>query len=590
MRQSTPFPVLGFAAFSGTGKTTLLEALLPKLLQKGVRVAMIKHAHHNFDIDTPGKDSFRLRKAGANPMLISSNFRNAMMTETHNAPPSFYQLLERIHSDSVDLLLVEGFKDETFPKIELNRKTLKKPWLFKDDPNIIALACDSHPDTDLPLLDINDISGICAFIFQWIQKSAPVKTPKASCDTFSKDILSVKDGLKIILEHIKPQSQTLNLPLEKLSHHVLSEPVISAVNVPSTTNSAMDGYAILSEDLTQERFKLVGEIHAGHEYALALKKGECVKIMTGAPLPKNADTVVMKEQAKTEKDTVFFDLIKYPITQGQNVREAGEDIQKGKLVFPVGTRICAAKLGMIASLGMASASVFSPIKVALFSTGDELQSPGSPPKANCIYDANRQTLRAMLTKLGCEILDFGIIKDQKTALEEVLHQAKKEADIIISSGGVSVGEADHIKTVLEKQGKIHFWRLNMRPGRPLVFGAFETCPFFGLPGNPVAVMVTFLEFVEPALRQMQGERFWKPERFTALAQDTLYSKEGRTEYIRGIYTINNKAQIEVQAIGAQGSGILSSMSEANCLIEMSPETLKINKNDALCIIPLNTRI
>ena len=590
MRQSTPLPVLGFAAFSGTGKTTLLEALLPKLLQKGVRVAMIKHAHHNFDIDTPGKDSFRLRKAGANPMLISSNFRNAMMTETHDEPPSFYQLLERISPDSVDLILVEGFKDETFPKIELNRNTLKKPWLFEDDPNIIALACDSVPKTDLPLLDINDISGICAFIFQWIQKSPPLKKYNASCDAFSKDILSVKEGLKIILEHIKPQSQTLNLPLEKLSHHVLSEPLISAVNVPSTTNSAMDGYAILSQDLTQERFKLVGEIHAGHEYALALKKGECVKIMTGAPLPKNADTVVMKEQAQTEKESVFFNLTKYPITKGQNVREAGEDIQKGSLVFPVGTRICAAKLGMIASLGMASASVFSPIKVALFSTGDEVQNPGTPPKENCIYDANRQTLRAMLTKLGCEILDFGIIKDQKTALEEVLHQAKKEADIIISSGGVSVGEADHIKTVLEKQGKIHFWRLNMRPGRPLVFGSFETCPFFGLPGNPVAVMVTFLEFVEPALRQMQGEHLWKPQRLTALAQETLYSKKGRTEYIRGIYSINHKAQIEVQTIGAQGSGILSSMNEANCLIEISPETLKINKNDALCIIPLNTRL
>lgn len=596
-------PVLGFAAFSGTGKTTLLEMLIPSLIQQGVRVAMIKHAHHDFDVDKPGKDSFRLRKAGATQMLISSRYRNALMTETLDKGACLDALLARIDPDKADLILVEGFKDEPIPKIELNRKELGKPWLHENDPHILAIACDSAPNTSLPLLDINDISAITAFIFEWIEREKYPNKKSATCDAFSSNMLSVKQAQENIQHTIKTKQKTSMISLDDLYNRVLGEPVIAPVNVPSTTNSAMDGYAIRSQDISlegeEEAFFLAGEVFAGHQYDKPLEKGQCVRIMTGAPIPEKADTVIMKEQAKAKNDLVYFDLKKGTFSPGQNVRQAGEDIQKSHVVFEKGTRVSSPVLGMIASLGFERVPVFSPLKVALFSTGDEVQAPGSALKDNCIFDSNSYTLRSMLKKLGCKVIDFGIVKDSQKALEDVLIQATAQADMVICSGGVSVGDADHIKTVLNARGEMHFWRVNMRPGRPLAFGTLfkdnantplTNCPFFGLPGNPVAVMVTFLAFVEPAIRQMQGETSWAPLRFKAIAKETIRSRKGRTEYTRGIYNMDETGQLSVRSTGTQGSGILSSMAKANCLIEISPDIENAEKGSLVSVIPLTSRL
>lgn len=581
-------PVLGFAAFSGTGKTTLLEMLIPQLMERGIRIAIIKHAHHDFDIDKPGKDSYRLRKAGATQLLICSRLRNALMTETPNDESTFTQLINRIDHHQADLLLVEGFKHEAIPKIELHRQALAKPWQYPQDANIIAIACDSSPKTNLPLLDINDVSAIAAYIIEWMKQQHTKQHTR--CDNPSNSMLSVAQAQQIITDSLLPPRAITTLSLDDLYGRVFAQPIIAPINVPSSTNSAMDGYAIRSADIAMTSFTLVGEILAGDNYHKPLNKGQCLRIMTGAPIPVGADTVVMKEQARLQHDTVCFDLLNNEILAGQNVRQAGEDLQKGHIVFNAGTRIGSPELGLLASLGFNSATVFSQIKVALFSTGNEIQAPGTPPKENCIYDANRYTLRAMLQKLGCLVIEFGINDDNENTVKTTLTHAMEQADIIISSGGVSVGDADYIKSVLAELGEIHFWRVNMRPGRPLVFGTLQHSPFFGLPGNPVAAMITFLEFVEPAIRQMQGDRFWQPQRFTAITTQDIRSRIGRTEYSRGIYSISANGQLEVRSTGSQGSGILRSMSEANCLIQIPPESDSANTGDRVRIIPLASRL
>lgn len=245
---------------------------------------------------------------------------------------------------------------------------------------------------------------------------------------------------------------------------------------------------------------------------------------------------------------------------------------------------------MIASLGFGEANVFRKLKVAVFSTGDEVQAPGTEQKANSIYDSNRFTIMGMLEKLGCEILDFGILEDNEQLMIEALENASAQADVVMTSGGVSVGDADYIKLALDKLGQIDFWRINMRPGRPLAFGQINNKPFFGLPGNPVAVMVSFINFVEPALRKMQGEQGWKPLKVNAIATENLRSRQGRTEFSRGIYELDNTGRLTVRTTGKQGSGILRSMSEANCLIEISPAIDTVKAGESVTIIPLQGRI
>ncbi|QXO18715.1 bifunctional molybdopterin-guanine dinucleotide biosynthesis adaptor protein MobB/molybdopterin molybdotransferase MoeA [Vibrio ostreae] len=585
-------PLLGFAAYSGTGKTTLLEALLPKLTAAGLRVGVLKHAHHHFDVDKPGKDSYRLRKAGASQMLIASRNRHALMTETPDAEAEFDYLLTRFDHQQLDLILVEGCKNIAFPKIELRRAAVGKPWLYPNDSNIIAVAADEKIESELPQLNINDLQAISQFVLDYAHEfhaaSKPASSQPASCDTLSPAFLSVTEGVEKILSAVHPISDTEMLAVEASYGRVLSDAIESPINVPAYRNSAMDGYAIRSEDVGLEQFEVMCEVLAGHGYPQPLQAGQAVKIMTGAPVPAGADTVIMREQAKQDGQFVAFaDAV---IKAGQNVRQAGEDLAQGQSVFLPGQRIQSAEMGMIASLGMTTVPVYRRLKVALFSTGDEVQAPGTETNGHSIYDSNRYTLMGLLQQLNCEVIDFGIIEDDEILMMDTLVQAAQSADIIMTSGGVSVGDADFIKSALEKLGRIDFWRINMRPGRPLAFGEVDNTPFFGLPGNPVAVMVSFINFVEPAVRKMQGEHDWQPLKVQALASEDLRSRQGRTEFSRGIYHVNHQGQLVVQTTGKQGSGILRSMSEANCLIEIGPAIDTVKVGESVTIIPLQGRI
>ncbi len=602
-------PLLGFAAFSGTGKTTLLEAILPKLVARGIRVAVIKHAHHDFDIDQPGKDSYRLRKAGASQMLISSRCRRALVTETPDEEATLPHLIAQLDQTQLDLILVEGFKQLNFPKIELHRTEVGKPWLHPTDNNIIAIAANvSAPaplaeNTPLPQLDINNLEQITEFVISFIQGEVSTVKPEQpqglQCgDLTPQGMLSVAEGRDRILSHIVPLAQSRTVDLKAALGQIVAHDVLSPVNVPQHTNSAMDGYAIRGDDLECECYDVVDHVMAGHSYNRPLEKGQAVRIMTGAAVPECANTVVMREQAEqtdstvenTIKSTVRFDLTMASIHRGQNVRQAGEDLALGQIAVAAGSKITAPELGMIASLGINQVTVKKPVRVAIFSTGDEVQHPGEAQKNNCIYDSNRYTLHAMLMQAGCEVIDLGIIEDSEAALEATLQQGSEQADLILSSGGVSVGDADYIKTVLAKLGKINFWRINMRPGRPLAFGHINETPFFGLPGNPVAVMVVFLQFVEPTIRKLQGMTDWQPQILNAVATERFRSRPNRTEYTRGIFSFDANGRLTVKSTGQQGSGILRSMSEANCLVEVLPEQANAEIGDSVRVIPLQGRV
>ncbi|PKH58197.1 bifunctional molybdopterin-guanine dinucleotide biosynthesis protein MobB/molybdopterin molybdotransferase MoeA [Shewanella sp. Choline-02u-19] len=586
-----PIPVLGFCAYSGTGKTTLLKQLIPELNRRGIRLAVIKHAHHNFDVDIPGKDSFEMRKAGAKQMLVASHIRWALMTEdARESDPELPYLLKQIETDSVDIVLVEGFKKLELPKIELHRAAHGKPFIHTHDENILAVACcdDTKLPSELQRLDINNVAQIADYVSDYIAawKPCPIDLPMApscGCELDNSTTLSVRQGIDKILSYVKPISTTESVDLDELENRILATDAISPVNVPQHTNSAMDGYAFkLGEE--NQAYTMMGEVMAGHAYAGTIQAGEAVRIMTGAPVPAGADTIQLRELANEQDGKVEFE---GAMALGQHVRQAGEDIAQGEAALAANTRLHAAEQGLLASLGFGELPVFKRPTIAVFSTGDEVCQPGEPLKPNCIFDSNRYTIKSMAKKLGCEVIDLGIIQDCEAALAEALTSAAKQADIVISSGGVSVGDADYIKTVLEEVGQINFWRINMRPGRPLAFGQIDNSLFFGLPGNPVAVMVSFLQFVQPAIRKLAGEQNWTPTMVPAITEKPLRSRVGRTEFMRGIYHLAADGKLHVTTTGAQGSGMLSSMVKGNCLIVIGEKDDQLNPGDTVYIQPFS---
>ena len=389
----------------------------------------------------------------------------------------------------------------------------------------------------------------------------------ASCqDDYDPASLPAGVALQKILGALTPLADTERVNLRKALNCVLAEDIVSAINVPSGTNSAMDGYALSSADIPAQgarELRLAGSAFAGRPYRGNLSPGECVRIMTGAILPAGADTVVMQEQVELAGDMIRIDST---TEAGANVRQAGEDIAAGDKVLVRGHRLTPADIGLIASLGIGEVAVTRRLRVAFFSTGDELRSVGETLTDGEIYDSNRYTLYGMLARLGTGIIDMGVIRDDREALENGFREAEARADVLITSGGVSVGEADYVKEILENVGTINFWKVAMKPGRPLAFGRIGETWFFGLPGNPVSVMVTFYQFVQPALRYLMGEPWNDQTTFRVPCRSRLRKRPGRVEYQRGLLERDATGQLVVTKTGAQGSGILRSMAQANCFI------------------------
>jgi len=408
-----------------------------------------------------------------------------------------------------------------------------------------------------------------------------------SClDDYDPDSLTVDRARAILLDMLEPVGGSERVFVRQALGRVLAEDVISPVDVPAHDNSAMDGWAVRSADLAAEgetRLKNIGTAFAGRAFEGTVGQGAAVRIMTGAVLPVGADCVVIQEVARTEGDSVIV-----PPGQRaeQNIRRAGEDLRAGKPALPAGKLLRPAELGIIASLGIAEVAVRRRVRVALFSTGDELCSLGTPLYPGAVYDSNRYTLYGMLTRLGCEVIDMGVVKDSPEALEAALREAAGCADAIVTSGGVSVGEADFTKQIMEKLGQVAFWKIAMKPGRPMAFGRIEPdgadgpgAWLFGLPGNPVAVMVTFYQFARPALLKLMGlDPVPEFPSFPARCVEAMKKGKGRTEFQRGVLFQEN-GEWCVRPTGHQGSGVLSSMARADCFIVLEHERGKVEAGE-----------
>jgi len=406
-------------------------------------------------------------------------------------------------------------------------------------------------------------------------------------DDFDPASMNAEQALQLILNQVESLIEIEIMPIREALNRTLAENISSSINVPGHTNSAMDGYAIQATDIpkdSQSSLKNIGTAWAGRPYMSMVNSGECVRIMTGAAMPEGTDTVVMQEHIEKNGDNILI----YSTHQaGQNVRQAGEDIPIDGQVLCKGQALTPADIGLLASVGISEVSVVKRLRVAFFSTGDELRPVGSKLEVGQIYDSNRYTLHGMLTRLGVEIIDLGVIKDKREAVEQAFIDAADKADVIISSGGVSVGDADFVKETLEKIGEVNFWKVAMKPGRPLAFGKIKNAWFFGLPGNPVSVMVTFYMFVQPALKKLTGRNYQPPLMINASCQTALRKRPGRIEYQRGVLTQrkDDPTQYDVIKTGAQGSGILRSMSDANCFIILAMESEGVNEGDSVQVLP-----
>ncbi len=404
----------------------------------------------------------------------------------------------------------------------------------------------------------------------------------AAMEDYDPNSMPVEQARQLIKQYLSPVNEQQTINVQDAYHRTLAEDVLSPLNVPPHDYSSMDGYAVRHADLSgsSNRLKKVGTAFAGNAYIGKVEAGECVRIMTGAMIPDGCDSVVMQEHVTADGDDIE---IASGHKRGQNIRLVGEDITKDGLVLPRGQRVGAAEMGLLASLGLAEVNVYRKLKIAIFSTGDELVQPGSSLASGQIYDSNRYTLTGLITELGADMLDLGNIRDDKESIRAALLKASSEADVVITSGGASVGEADYIKALLDEIGEVVFWKLAMKPGRPMAYGKIGKAHFFGLPGNPVAVMVTFLQFVRNALWELMGQHPKPAFTFQAICGSPIRKAAGRTEFQRGILTQGDDGLWLVHTTGEQGSGILSSMSRANCFIVLPVEQGNVDKGSVVQI-------
>ena len=420
--------------------------------------------------------------------------------------------------------------------------------------------------------------------------SKPTLNDVTSClSAYDPDALPVRDAQRIIGQFVRPVHALEQVALRAALGRVLGADIISPINVPAHDNSAMDGYALRGADLragAPTTLAVIATVYAGRPCDAVPAAGECVRIMTGGVMPAGCDTVIAQEHVAAIGEADIT-IAAGSIATGDNRRFAGEDLAAGSAALRKGKIIRPADLGLLASLGVAEVPVQRRLRVAFFSTGDELRSIGEPLDAGCVYDSNRYTLHGMLTRLGCDIIDMGIVRDDPDALEAALRTACENADAVVTSGGVSVGAADYTRDIMAKLGDVTFWKIGMRPGRPLAFGQIasngRSAYLFGLPGNPVAVMVSFYFFARAALLHMMGAE--APQLLVRVRSAAgIRKKPGRTEYQRGVLAVGADGMQEVRITGAQGSGILRSMSEANCMVVLHDEQGNVAAGDAVDVL------
>ena len=412
--------------------------------------------------------------------------------------------------------------------------------------------------------------------------------PLDDCFAHDPKRMPAGEALALLEQRIRPVVGEETVPLAKAHGRILAETLVSERDVPGFDNVAVDGFAFAHDDLAADRPTrlrlLEGRAAAGHPFPGRLGQGTAVRVLTGAPLPAGADTALMQEDAELADGAV---IIPPGVRRGANRRRAGEDIRRGQAVLQAGHRLRPQDVGIAASLGRASLKVFLPPRVALFSTGDELAEPGAALAAGATYDANRTILRGLLGALGCRVTDLGILPDREGAVGTALEQAAALHDAVITSGGVSRGEEDHVVRAVERLGRLHFWQIAVKPGRPLAFGQLGRAVFIGLPGNPVAAVVCFLRFARPVLTALGGGRWPEPRSFLVPAGFVMKKKPGRREYLRARLSRGPDGRLWAEKVLREGSGILTSLAEADGLVEVAEDSTGVAHGDPVEFVPFS---
>ncbi|ARF49499.1 molybdopterin molybdotransferase MoeA [Pantoea stewartii] len=405
-------------------------------------------------------------------------------------------------------------------------------------------------------------------------------------ESFTAGLISLEDAQQKMLAQLTPITESLDVPLTDAAGRITACSVTSPIDVPPFNNSAMDGYAVRLADVQEgQPLTVAGKAFAGAPFSGDWPAGSVIRIMTGAPVPDGCDAVVMQEQTHLQSEQIVIDA---PVKAGQNIRLIGDDIRAGHQVLAPGVRLGAAELPLLASLGIATVKVLRKLRVAIFSTGDELQPVGQPLSDGQIYDTNRFAISLMLHKLGCEVIDLGIVRDDPVVLRAAFMDADRQADVVISTGGVSVGEADFTKAMLEELGSIRFWKLAIKPGKPFAFGRLANSWFCGLPGNPVSAVVTFYQLVQPLLARLTGQSASAlPPRQRVRTASALKKSPGRLDFQRGVLRRNAEGETEVISTGAQGSHVYSSFSQANCFIILERERGYVEAGEWVDVEPFN---
>ena len=582
--------VFGVVGWKNNGKTTLVERLISQLTSMGYKVSSVKHAHHNVDIDEPGRDSYRHRAAGAKQTLLATEHRWALMREHREQDtPKLEQLLPLF--EPCDLVIVEGYKGAVHPKLEIVRHLNKEGLLADQMPNIVALVTDQpHLPSDLPQLDLNNIQQVTDFV---LQHTGLVTTPAVhevnDCYSPAQQLQTAETVWQRMQALASTQVKSQTLPLEQCMNFRLAEALTTPYDSPRFDNAAVDGYAFNYDDLVQQPDTtlplMATEANAGGSEKLSLKQGYCMRVLTGAQMPKGANTVVMQEDAHLTNNSVTFPS---HYKAYSNWRPQGEDVKAGEVIINQGQLIRPQDIGLAAAVGQAQLRVYNKVRVALFSTGNEVYELGQELPEDGIYDVNRYLLKALLTSLHCEVTDLGILADDLSTIRTALDSASQDHQLIITSGGASTGSHDHIATVLKDLGEVHAWRLAIKPGRPLAFGQLGPALFLGLPGNPVAANVCTLMFGQPLIRALSGGGWHRPKSYPQKLGFDVNKKVGRREWLRVFQEQQPNGDYVLQRSASHGSGILTSMTRADGLVEVDEASGNLPAGSLVDFIPFTS--
>ncbi|MGV6811002.1 MAG: bifunctional molybdopterin-guanine dinucleotide biosynthesis adaptor protein MobB/molybdopterin molybdotransferase MoeA [Brevirhabdus sp.] len=588
--------VYGITGYKNSGKTGLMERLVSEFTARGLSVSTLKHAHHDTDVDEPGRDSYRHREAGAREVLLSTPRRWALMHELREAPePPLADILKRI--TPVDLVLIEGYKRDSHPKVEAFRSATGQPSLFAGNNTIRAVASDiALDDCPLPRFELDDTAAIADFILNDLGLNTPTPPeapgaqalvpPRLKDDCFAMpqgvDWVPVDHALARLRDAVSPVDGVETLPTAQAGGRVLARDVMAERANPPRANSAVDGYGFAhgaTGEGAQHLPLVEGRAAAGQPYAASVPLGHAVRILTGAILPAGVDTVVLEEDTATDGRMVAFD---GPIRPGANTRRAGEDVERGAVAIRAGQRLRAPDLALLSAVGAGTVELHRRLRVAVLSTGDEIvPDPANPAQPHQIWDANRPMLLDLIGRWGYEPVDLGHVRDDPGDIAATLDHARTEADVLLTSGGASAGDEDHISALLGARGQLGSWRIALKPGRPLVIAQWDGMPVFGLPGNPVAALVCALIFARPALSAMSGAGWVEPQGFTVPAAFSKAKKPGRCEFLRA--RLDGQGRVEVFA--SEGSGRISSLSWADGLVELPHDAAVIEPGTPVRFIP-----